>query len=148
MDQNYNIFEWWKIACIDNFLNFSGRARRKEYWYFVLVSFLFFFVFSAFYNFLQNNLSIEIIEILDVISVLVFLFYLLLHLAVAVRRLHDTGKAGFYFFVFLIPIIGYILLFSYLVTDSNSGSNRYGYNPKLKNYNSEIDEIGVSDDKF
>ncbi len=145
MEPVYSVFEWWKIACITNFLKFSGRARRKEYWNFVLVSILFSIVCLFLYDFVTPYLSSEIITVVDYAFGLLFLFYLLVHFSVAVRRLHDTRKGGFYFFVFLVPIIGYFLLFSYLVTDSSSGSNRFGFNPKVKNYNSEIDEIGLSE---
>lgn len=142
MDKDYNAFHWWKIACIDNFLNFSGRARRKEYWYFVLVSALFAFAAIFTFSFLEPYLSEDINQGLNYFFVILFIAYFLVHFSVAVRRLQDSGKAGFYFFVFLIPLIGYILLLSYLVADGTSGFNRYGYSPKLNNPNAEIDEIG------
>ena len=68
------------------------------------------------------------------------LFTFLPGLAVLVRRLHDVGKSGWWYFIVFIPIIGVIWLLVLLATDSNPGSNEYGANPK-GNYN-EINEIG------
>ena len=68
------------------------------------------------------------------------LFTFLPGIAVLVRRLHDVGKSGWWYFIVFIPIIGVIWLLVLLATDSNPGSNEYGANPK-GNYN-EINEIG------
>ncbi|PGH39441.1 MAG: hypothetical protein CRN43_09090 [Candidatus Nephrothrix sp. EaCA] len=118
------------LKALRNFANFSGRARRKEYWYFVLFSFIF-------------GLGIIIIpvtlemhgDIFPVLFVILFLLYVLAviiaGLAVAVRRLHDVGNSGCSLLLLsLIPIIGPIWLFVLLVTDSEAGENKYGENPK------------------
>ncbi|GEO04179.1 hypothetical protein AAE02nite_18430 [Adhaeribacter aerolatus] len=68
--------------------------------------------------------------IIPVFSGLYFLSMIIPGLAVTVRRLHDTGKSGWFYFISLIPLIGAIWLFVLMVTDSDFGENQYGLNPK------------------
>lgn len=63
-------------------------------------------------------------------------------LAVTVRRLHDVGKSGWFFFIILIPLVGVIWLLVLFFTDSQYGPNKYGPNPKGIGNTDEIDEIG------
>lgn len=117
----------WYLVVLKNYNGFSGRARRKEYWMFVLFNMIFGFVAII----LDNILGIAIDETgygpLYGIYVLVVLMP---GSAVTVRRLHDVGKSGWMFFIILIPLIGYIWLFVLLVTDSDPRANKYGANPK------------------
>ncbi len=115
----------------DNFLNvllnhyadFNGRARRSEYWYYTLVIVLISLVLS----FLQ---SLTGWRLFSVISGLVSLAVLVPGLAICWRRLHDIGKSGAYYFIVLIPIVGWILMIVWLCQDSQPGDNQYGPNPK------------------
>ncbi len=113
--------EWYLRVVKDNYANFKGRARRKEYWMFVLFNMIFVFV-------------VAIIDYLLGTFPLIYGIYLLAviipSLAVFVRRLHDIGKSGWWFFVGLIPIIGAIWLLVLLCTDGNPGENSYGPSPK------------------
>ncbi|ELR64794.1 Hypothetical protein C942_01882 [Photobacterium marinum] len=58
-------------------------------------------------------------------------------IAVGVRRLHDTGRTGWWMLIGLIPLIGFLVLLYFFVLDSNPGSNEYGPNPKESNHNQE-----------
>ena len=103
---------------------FSGRARRKEYWMFVLYNAL----ISAAISIVAGMLFRESIR--DVVSGLYTLFALIPCLAVAIRRLHDTGRSGWWMLLALIPILGAIVLLIFMVLDSQPGPNKYGANPK------------------
>lgn len=117
----------WYLAVLKNYAGFSGRARRKEYWMFVLFN-LIFFVAAA----ILDNVFGTTIKGLPY-GLFYFLYALAVFipgLAVAVRRLHDIGKSGWMILISLIPLIGAIWLLVLLVTDSNSGENEYGANTK------------------
>lgn len=108
----------WYLAVLQKYAVFKGRARRKEFWMFHLVSFLIAVLIS-----LANETAGTFY------SLLVFLP----SFAVSVRRLHDIGRSGWWTLVFLIPIIGVILMLYWYCQDSQSGFNEYGANPKDQN---------------
>lgn len=113
-------------TCLSKFVDFSGRARRSEYWYFALFTFLVSIVTSILDAFLgtdYDNTSGGLV------NTLVGLVLFLPSLAVGVRRLHDTGRSGWWILIGLIPIIGWIILIVWFCTDSTS-DNQYGPNPK------------------
>ncbi|MBE4909647.1 DUF805 domain-containing protein [Bacillus luteolus] len=111
----------WFLKAIKNYAVFRGRARRTEYWMFVLVSAIFAFVIA----FIEPFLGIE-----PILSGIYSLFLLLPSLSVTVRRLHDTGRSGWWILISLIPLIGAIVLFVFTVLDSEPGENKYGPSPK------------------
>ena len=117
----------WYLQVLKKYAEFSGRARRKEYWMFTLFNFIFLIV-----AFILDNILGTAIE--DVGYGLFYFLYalavLIPGLAVSVRRLHDVGKSGWMILISLIPIIGWIWLFVLYDTDSNPGENEYGANPK------------------
>lgn len=117
----------WYLKVLKQYTDFSGRARRKEYWMFVLFNVIFAIIAAI----LDNALGIAIKGIgYGPIYGLYALVVLLPGLGVAVRRLHDVGKSGWMILVVLIPIIGAIWLLVLLVSDSVPGENKYGPNPK------------------
>lgn len=115
------------ISAMKNYATFTGRARRSEYWFF----YLFYFIFLVLAVILDNLLGITIedtgIGPLYFVSILVLIIP---GLAVTVRRLHDVGKSGWFYFIVLIPIIGSIWILVLMVTDGQPGRNKYGKNPK------------------
>ena len=117
----------WYIKVLKQFADFSGRARRKEYWMFVLFNMIFAIVAIILDNVM--GLAFEDIGYGPIYGIYV-LIVLIPGLAVGVRRLHDTGKSGWMIFLLLLPIIGAIWLLILFVTDSQTGSNEYGPNPK------------------
>jgi len=135
------MIDWYKKAIFDNYANFSGRARRSEFWYFTLMNMIvviLLIIIAAVLAALHDNLAI-------VGMILYFLYFALTiipSLAVIVRRLHDVGKSGWYYFVSLIPFIGSIWLLVLLVTDSEYGTNAWGPNPKNA-AEDDINEIGT-----
>ena len=129
----------WYLHCIKNYTNFSGRARRKEYWMFVLFNILIVITLAFLSDFI-NELTHS--ESSYLIVGIYMLFIIIPYLAVAVRRLHDINKSGFYWFVRVIPLIGPIWLLVLLVEDSYAGTNKYGANPKQRMPKDSIDLIG------
>lgn len=101
-------------SVFNNFTNFSGRARRSEYWYF----------------FLFNYVSMMILSKINILSGVYSLIVFIPALAVLIRRLHDTGRPGWWFFIVFLPIVGAFVLIYLLAQDSQPGTNQYGPNPK------------------
>ncbi|QRG67199.1 DUF805 domain-containing protein [Brevibacillus choshinensis] len=110
----------WYFDVLKKYVAFSGRARRKEYWMFVLFSVIISLVLS-----LVENL----IGIPQVLTSIYSLAVLLPSLGVLVRRLHDTGRSGWWFLLAFIPVIGTIILLVFMCQDSKE-DNQYGPNPK------------------
>lgn len=111
--------------CLSKFADFSGRARRREYWTFVLVNCLI--------AMLLLILGLAFGEDSPASNIMVTIFYLIMlvpNLSVSVRRLHDIGKSGWYMFLSLIPLIGGLILLIWSLMDSEPGENQYGKNPK------------------
>lgn len=119
--------EWYLKVVRDNYTNFNGRARRKEYWMFALFNIIFAIVAMI----LDNVLGIAMEEIgYGPLYGLYALALFIPGLAVGVRRLHDVGKSGWMMLIALIPLIGSIWLLVLFVTEGNKGSNKYGEDPK------------------
>jgi uncharacterized membrane protein YhaH (DUF805 family) len=119
------------LSVLKNFANFSGRARRKEYWMFSLFNLIFLIVAAILDNLLGTTFVLRGISIgYGYIYIVYALFVFLPGLAVSVRRLHDVNKSGWLFFIILIPLAGAIWLLVLLCTDSTPGLNKYGPNPK------------------
>ena len=117
----------WYLKVLKQYADFSGRARRKEYWMFVLFNMIFAIVAAI----LDNVLGIAMEGTgYGTLYGIYALAVLIPGLAVAVRRLHDVGKSGWMILIALIPLVGAIWLLVLLVTDSNPGKNQYGQNPK------------------
>lgn len=117
----------WYLKVLKQYADFSGRARRKEYWMFVLFNMIFAIVAMI----LDNILGIAIEGVgYGPLYGLYGLAVLIPGLAVAVRRLHDVGKSGWMILISLIPLIGVIWLLVLMVTESTPGENQYGQNPK------------------
>lgn len=136
------MIQWYRKVVFENYANFSGRARRSEYWYFQLANFLLTMLMLVF-AFLVGVVTQSVGGVL-IFYILILLYSLLLFiptLAVTVRRLHDVGKSGWYYFVGLIPIIGALWLLFLMVSDGDSGNNMYGDDPK--NPEGEIAQMGI-----
>jgi len=106
----------WYLKVLKQYADFNGRARRSEYWYFALFNVLISFGIGIISGFLN----------LPFLGTLYSLAVLIPGIAVAVRRMHDVGKSGWFV---LIPIYNLILA----VTDGDAGENKYGPNPKESN---------------
>jgi uncharacterized membrane protein YhaH (DUF805 family) len=117
----------WYIEVWKKYAVFGGRARRKEYWFFVLFNIIAIFIL-AFIDALSGTISQE--AGVGLLSGIYSLAVLIPSIAVAVRRLHDTDRVGWWVLIGLIPLIGAIVLIIFFVLDSTPGDNRFGPNPK------------------
>ena len=129
----------WYIHCIKNYFNFSGRARRSEYWVFLLFNVLIIIALFILSGLIRDATGSD--DYFAIVMVYM-LFIIIPHLAVVVRRLHDINKSGLFWFVRIIPIVGPIWLLVLLVEDSSHGNNKYGMNPKNLSNEDDINLIG------
>lgn len=162
------MIEWYKKVVFENYANFNGRARRSEYWYFVLM------------NMIISTITVMIDKVLDLkfgVNLLYGIAVFIPTLSVSVRRLHDIGKSGWlllisyvaiiicaiglvlgmltlgsssFNFWFTIPIIVMMAICIWMlvlfVTEGNDGKNKYGSDPKnIFDEDDEINEIGTSE---
>lgn len=117
----------WYLKVLRQYADFNGRARRQEYWMFVLFNVIFGIVAMVLDNILGlANPMVGYGPLYGIYSLAV----LIPGLAVAARRLHDVGKSGWMLLISLIPLIGGIWLLVLLASDSHPGDNQYGPNPK------------------
>ncbi len=117
----------WYLKVLKQFADFNGRARRQEYWMFVLFNML--FVFAAGMLDRLLNLANETTGIGPLYGLYVLAVFIP-GIAVAIRRLHDIGKSGWMLLVALIPIVGAIWLLVLMVREGDRGENKYGPDPK------------------
>ena len=113
----------WYLLVLKKYAVFNGRARRKEYWFFMLFSLIIGLAFSI----IDYIVGLEIVGMSGLYSLAVFLP----ELGVSIRRLHDTGNSGRWLLIGLIPVVGFIILLIKMVADSDAGTNIYGPSPKL-----------------
>lgn len=112
----------WYMEVLRKYAEFSGRATRQEYWMFVLVNFLIAFAI-AFIEGMAGSTG--------VLSMVYALAVFIPSLAVLVRRLHDTGKSGWWVLIAFIPLAGAIVLLIFAVLPSDSNENQFGPYPVL-----------------
>lgn len=115
----------WYLKVLRDYAKFDGRARRKEYWMFFLFNVIIAFVAGLLDSMLGLGMGT-----FGILSTLYLLAVFIPGIAVGVRRLHDTGRSGWWLLVALIPVIGVLVLLFFLVQDSEPGPNQYGPNPK------------------
>jgi uncharacterized membrane protein YhaH (DUF805 family) len=108
-------------SVLAQYIGFSGRARRSEYWYWVLAAGIVGLVLFIL------GLAAKIFLVLYYIWALAIL---LPNIGVLMRRLHDTDRSGWWIFIGIIPIVGAIVLIVFTCQDSTPGDNRYGPSPK------------------
>lgn len=116
----------WYIGVLKKYAEFSGRARRTEYWMFVLFNVIVAIVLAV----VDGVLGTRTETGLGILGSLYSLAVLIPGIAVAVRRMHDTGRSGFFLLIGFVPCVGAIILLVFLIQDSNPGSNQYGPSPK------------------
>ena len=129
----------WYLKVFKQYLDFSGRARRKEYWMFVLFHFIALFLLMLIDTTIGTTVGEEGIGFF-------YLVYLVLaiipSIAVSVRRLHDLGKSGVWFLINFIPFIGAIWFLILTCMEGQSKPNQWGENPKGIGNDIAINEIG------
>jgi uncharacterized membrane protein YhaH (DUF805 family) len=114
-------YEWYVDAIKNHYFDFNGRSRRSAYWFFVLL----------------NAIVTIVVAVIDIVvgtyPIIYYVYALAIflpNLGLSVRRLHDVDKSGWWILISLIPIVGIIWFIILAATDSTSGENRFGANPK------------------
>ena len=143
--QQKSLLTYWGESFTKHYADFSGRARRSEYWGTVLfngliqagLSIILSIVATILFSSIEINGEVtfsSLFFLLPDIPIYIYsLIWLLPGLAVAVRRLHDIGKSGWNLLWILLPIVGAIMLIYWYCQDSQLGENKWGANPKLVN---------------
>lgn len=125
----------WYIHGLKKYVVFSGRARRKEFWLFTLFNFIALYIFAGLLMTLSSIINPNGQNEILFLTVLALLFIgyistIISEIAIAVRRLHDINRSGWWLFLDLILYVGMIILIVWWTQDSQEGENRYGLNPK------------------
>ncbi len=117
----------------NSYAKFDGRASRSEFWYFTLFYFILSIILGSIDTYMINPMlggtTLESAQG-GILQFVVALGLLIPAIALTIRRLHDTGKSGWWLLVALIPIVGALVLLYFYVMDSQVGENQYGVNPK------------------
>ena len=122
-------FDIYKSVLTKKYADFTGRARRAEYWWFVLINFVVMFSLLVLTIILSGS-NDSLTGLGGIIYAVYALGVILPSLAVTVRRLHDPGKRGWMLLIGLIPFVGLIILLVLYFTDGEPGANQYGPSPK------------------
>ena len=119
------MIEWYKMA-FTKYAEFSGRSTRNEYWWFVLCNIL---VTIALYSIVIFAAIIDFAPLAFIAGLMIFVYMfaaIIPSVAVLVRRLHDVGKSGWFYFITLIPLVGGIVLLVFLAKESEPRANEWG----------------------
>ncbi len=117
----------WYVDVLKKYAVFEGRARRQEYWMFVLFNLIIAIVLGI----VDRGAGLMIGEAgTGILGSIYSLAVLCPGIAVAIRRLHDTGRSGFWLLIAFVPCIGVIVLLVFLIQDSEPNANQHGPNPK------------------
>lgn len=122
-------------TCFSKYVTFSGRATRSEFWFFILFLWLGALVLTFVDSFLfgtvvTDGASFSASTNTPYLSGLFMLVTFLPAISVAVRRLHDVGRSGWWYWIGFVPLVGIIVLIVFSVTDGTRGPNAYGPDPK------------------
>jgi uncharacterized membrane protein YhaH (DUF805 family) len=115
------------FAVLKKYAVFSGRARRKEYWFFTLFNMIVMFLLIAIDTATGSVIDPE--EDLGILTTIYILGVIIPTIAVGVRRLHDTDRTGWWTLIYFVPLIGPLVFIYFTVLASDDGVNRFGESP-------------------
>jgi uncharacterized membrane protein YhaH (DUF805 family) len=116
----------WYFKVLRNYIGFSGRARRKEYWMFILVN----IILTGVLSMVDKMLGLRVAGDEGILTAIYGLLVVLPWWAVQFRRLHDTDRSAWWLLLLIIPIVGWLIILAFNCQDSTPGENRFGPNPK------------------
>lgn len=116
----------WYLAALKKYAVFNGRAGRKEYWFFALFVFLIYLALGLIDKVIGITHKGEGVGLLSGLFTLAMFFP---GIGVGIRRLHDTGRSGWWLLVALIPLVGTIFMLILMALKGNTGANAYGPEP-------------------
>lgn len=115
----------WYLDVLRNYIGFNGRARRREYWMFIIVNMVFAFVLAT----IDRMIGWRLFGEKGVLTVLYGAFVFLPWWAVHFRRLHDTDRSAWWLLLIIIPVVGWIIIILFNCQRGTQGDNRYGPDP-------------------
>jgi uncharacterized membrane protein YhaH (DUF805 family) len=116
----------WYLQVLKKYAVFSGRARRREYWFFVLFNVIISIVLAI----IDTMLGMQVGTGVGILSLIYSLAVLIPALAVSVRRLHDIDRTGWWLLIAFVPLIGVLVLLIFALIAGTAGDNKYGPDPK------------------
>jgi uncharacterized membrane protein YhaH (DUF805 family) len=114
-------------TCHSKYVDFSTRARRSEFWYFFLFTFLVGMLSTGLDRAFGTDFDVWVGGVVNYVATAALV---LPSIAVAVRRLHDLDKSGWWFLLALVPVLGWAMLLVWDCTDTKRGANSFGPDPK------------------
>ena len=131
--------EYFISAVKDNYINFEGRARRKEYWMFILFA----IIFSVAFGIIDGIIGLDPVGLSALFQIALFVP----SIAIGARRLHDVGKSGWWQLLYFALIIGWIPLIIFLCQDSDIGNNAFGGSEKYPHSNDDDDDFMLDEEE-
>jgi len=124
----------WYLKGLKQYADFSGRARRKEFWMFALFNMIFAIAWTLLLTLLfvgiNSNTNYDLAGAVNAAYYSYAAALMLPGMAVTVRRLHDVGRSGWWILIAFIPIVGIFWLLGFMLTEGQQADNEYGANPK------------------
>ena len=127
--ERHELSKWFLVCVMNKYSDFTGRARRKEFWMYTLASFLFSLTFLSL-SIIASTIAVSLGMLFALLYVVISLALICPTLALSVRRLHDTGKSGWWLLTGLIPVVGALYLIYVFSQRGQPGPNPYGPDPK------------------
>ena len=121
---------WYIDVMTNNYLNFNGRARRKEFWMFTLVHLIIIFLL----------LSLRLLPLF----IIYFLLTVIPAVGVGIRRLHDTGRSGWWVLLANSPLL--FIYYYFMILEGDSGGNIYGESPKESYMDRIMKDVDIEND--
>ena len=125
----------WYFKALRNYVGFSGRARRKEYWMFILVN----LILTGVLSILDKMLGLRIAGDEGALTTIYGVLIILPYWALQFRRLHDTDRSAWWLLLLLIPVVGWLIILAFNCQNGTPGSNKFGRDPK------DLDALFVSE---
>tara|TARA_B100001250_G_C19242209_1_gene547038 strand:- start:104 stop:478 length:375 start_codon:yes stop_codon:yes gene_type:complete len=119
------------LSAMQNYAEFNGRSRRKEFWMFTLIYTVILIVAMILDSLFGSYYYIGDVEIIGYLELITSIIHIVPSIAVTIRRLHDINKTGWFFCVILIPLAGIIWYLVMMCTNGTNGENEYGTDPKI-----------------
>lgn len=117
------------VNAIKKSFDFKGRSRRREFWMFMLIA----SVLAGGLTIIETLLELQLAQDIGILSTIFALTIAAPTVSVTIRRLHDTGRSGWWSLLYLVPVIGWITLIAFTLFNSDLGANAYGKSPKAWN---------------
>ncbi|MBB5179262.1 uncharacterized membrane protein YhaH (DUF805 family) [Planomicrobium koreense] len=117
------------VNAVKKSFDFKGRSRRREFWMFMLIA----SVLAAGLIIIETLLGLQLAQDIGILSTIYALAIAAPTASVTIRRLHDTGRSGWWSLLYLVPVIGWVALIAFTLFNSDLGANAYGKSPKAWN---------------